>query len=167
MRHAVVVMGLALAGCCCRRMPLPCVSSQPIVQPVNVHLTPSASDACVDLRHVVPFILGKNDLLPGDVVTILEVRSDRLRLEVGGHYCVRGTYILESKPRATLCLWNTNGDTEGESSLRCKSVARGRGEFVFRFNSVEGRFGDPHVSFYGDADGEGFGGVYFDNPSSH
>jgi len=136
-------------------------------QPVNAYPTPSAVYPCADLRYVVPFVLGKNDLVPGDEVAILEVRSDRPRLEVGGHYCVRGTYALKSKPKATLCLWNTNGDTEGESSLRCKAVAGGGGEFIFRFNSVKGRFGSPHVSFYGDADGQGFGGVYFDNPSSN
>jgi hypothetical protein len=156
MRFAAL-WAVLLGGCCCARPACrPPEAARPSVEAPRPVATP-----CADLPQTVPFILGERDLRPGDDVTILGVRGDRARLEVGGRYCVWGRFVLRSKPTASLCLWSTDGETEATEAQRCATVT-GRGDFAFRFR-VRGPLGQLHVSFYPVEGGEGFGGVYFDN----
>ena len=155
MKFAGLLLAFALSGCCCQ--PRACCP------PTRAASVPQASQ-CGDLPLSVPFVLGQSDLRPGDQVTILGVRGDRPSMTTGGRYCVWGRYTLASAPSATLCMWSTNGETEGTEKERCANVT-GTGDFVFRF-SVKGQLGQPHVSFYPSGGGDGMGGVYFANAES-
>lgn len=116
-----------------------------------------------DFRYAVPFELGETHFLPGDRITIGEVRGTSDRIAVGQIYCVKGSYTLVSHDRAQLSVGVTaDNPIDGRRSgfiPQNTTVLKGEGTFML-FLPVACK-GWPHVSFYPDEGGNGFGGVYF------
>lgn len=94
-----------------------------------------------------PMRLGRR---PGDRITITSVRGDRPRLEKGGTYLVRGTYVLRSAPAAVLNLSVTTEGRPSGPSLAWKRtqvcrIEQGHGAFtLIATMRLKGWF---HVSF--------------------
>jgi hypothetical protein len=126
----------------------------------------------------------------GDRITIEEVRGTADSIKVGNMYEIRGTYRLASRGKATLSAYLTTDGTHsalrthyriyssssggnpfggnpfGDNRLRRPTLEREsmpaqRGEGRFKLFLYMGHEGKPHVSFYPEGGGEGFGHVYF------
>ncbi|MEM9368922.1 MAG: M56 family metallopeptidase [Planctomycetota bacterium] len=116
-----------------------------------------------DLPHTVAFEQGATRFLDGDEIAIHEVRGTAKTFERGHIYRIKGTYKLASHDKATIAAYTTaTNASEGRSrSMKVQhlSVDQGTGDFtLFLPMSVQGW---PHVSFYPQDGGEGFGGNYF------
>jgi hypothetical protein len=126
---------------------------------------PSATSAAVVAAHevcavTVPFHLDAASFAAGDDVRVTRVTGDRPKIEVGGTYCIEGTYVLGSAGAASLMLWSTNGelDTTHRADNR-RYVSKGSGTFSFVAKPL--RDGKLHVSYYpAPPGGSAFGGVY-------
>lgn len=106
------------------------------------------------------------DVPRGDEIKILEVRSDRKRIEVGGTYMVKGTYKLTSVPSARLALSMTASGPVGPTywgRWQTYKIEQGSGTFTLVAKMMYD--GEYHVSFYYPTrDGSGSTGrvgVYF------
>ena len=62
----------------------------------------ATNDTAADFSSVVPFELGEAEFLPGDSITIQQVRGTSTTIRTGETYCVEGTYTLASKEKADL-----------------------------------------------------------------
>ncbi len=103
---------------------------------------------------------GAAKFLDGDEIVIEEIRGTAATVTPGNIYWIKGTYKLNSAPKATLAAFTTatNAD-DGKSrvlAVQRVSVEKGEGEFALYLPMTVNGF--PHVSFY---NGGGFGGVYF------
>jgi beta-lactamase regulating signal transducer with metallopeptidase domain len=117
------------------------------------------------LTHTVNFEIGKTEFLPGDSITITEVRGTSDQIEVGGTYQVKGTYHLASHDKAALQLQETSSDLRHFQQGPNQSVDVSHGDGTFTLTEVMvDEDGKPHVSFY--ADGPSIGGVYFGTGAS-
>jgi hypothetical protein len=106
---------------------------------------------------------GDRDFLPGDDITLTEVRGTTADFDVGTLFLVKGKYTLQSRDEASLLLSVTatrtgEGKTSGNRRGRL-TIRRGSGEFEL---ATEMAFvGYPHVTLYDKPGGQPFGGVYF------
>jgi hypothetical protein len=120
-----------------------------------------------DLPFVIRLRTSKVGGMPrGDEIKIVEVRSDRKRIEVGGTYLVKGTYQLSSKPTARLSLSITSypGSSGRSKGGRWDTYQIERGTGTFTLVGKMTNDGDYHVSFYYPADNgryEAGAGIYF------
>jgi hypothetical protein len=124
--------------------------------------TPSASSASAasSARPAVfapiAFEVGNHGFADGEEIVVTAVAGDHATIEAGGRYRVEGTWKLASHPEATLALFATGGEVEGDHRLRIKA---GSGRFAFDATLAKGGF--LHVSLYPVSSGESFGGTYF------
>jgi beta-lactamase regulating signal transducer with metallopeptidase domain len=113
--------------------------------------------------YAVRFELGETQFLPGDQITITEVRGTADRIALSQIYCVKGRYTLASHDRAQLSVGITADNAADGTRTGFKpqdtTVTKGKGTFTL-FLPMTCK-GWPHVSFYPAAGGDGFGGVYF------
>lgn len=127
----------------------------PVILPA---LTPAPVS---ELTHVVQFQLGQSQFLPGDKITITEVRATSDHFEVDGTYQVTGTYTLASHDSATLALSVTAKDPKNAwgnwGTKQAITIHKGSGTFTLTERMP--CEGGPHISFY--ADSGTIGGVYF------
>jgi bla regulator protein blaR1 len=116
-----------------------------------------------EFPYALKFEQGATLFKDGDKVTILEIRGTADTFTPGNIYWIKGTYTLASHDRATLAAYTTAMDAENATGASFKVqttiVDRGNGRFTL-FLPMSCR-GWPHVSFYPDDGGEGFGGNYF------
>jgi hypothetical protein len=138
------------------------------------------------LSHRVPFEVGATWVQGGDRITIEEVRGTADSIKVGNLYEISGTYRLASLGKATLSASITDDGTDAAlrdlfpasssagNPLRVPvravptqergsmtSMTAERGEGRFRLLLYIGHEGKPHISFYPEGGGDGFGHVYF------
>jgi len=111
----------------------------------------------------VPFVVGASRFDEGDKISIRKVRGTASDFEPGGTYWIEGSYTLASRDKASLSAFVTakNAD-DGKTSIdeeQTMTVERGSGTFSLKLRMPYE--GWPHVSFYPDGGGDGFGGVYF------
>jgi beta-lactamase regulating signal transducer with metallopeptidase domain len=122
---------------------------------------PKAS--ATDFPYVVGFELGETRFLPGDNITITEVRGTDDKIALGEIYCVKGHYTLASHDRAQLNLGISARDAADgrRNGFRSQDsfASKGAGTFTLFLPMVYK--GWPHISFYPAEGGNGFGGVYF------
>jgi hypothetical protein len=119
------------------------------------------SETPTDFPAEVAFELGKAEFLPGDIITIQQVRGTSSTIVTGGTYCVEGTYTLASREEADLALFATTMSdvpTPIDPSQHTR-IAKGTGNF--RLVKTVRQEGYLHVSFYPVSSGGDFGGVYF------
>jgi beta-lactamase regulating signal transducer with metallopeptidase domain len=132
----------------------------PAAQPPQIlpALTPARDS---QLTHQLDFRLGQTQFLPGDSITITEVRGTSDALEVDGTYQVKGTYTLASLDHATLALSVSAKDSKNArgnwGAKQTVKITRGSGTFTL--TDRMGCEGYPHVSFYTETGS--VGGVYF------
>lgn len=112
-----------------------------------------------DFTTAVQFELGASEFLPGDTITIKELRGTSDVIQPGETYCVTGSYTLASHDEANLCFYatTTNATSTPETPSQTVHVTKGTGSFrlIKKMNEV----GYLHLTFYSPRNG--FGGVYF------
>jgi hypothetical protein len=137
---------------------------------IKSKLVPLLVTACATFRlfaqttpHYFPsvaqFELGDGEFLPGDSITIQELRGTSDTIQPGGTYNVTGTYMLTSHDEADLCFFATTTNatpTPIEPGQRMH-VTKGTGAFSLMKKVSED--GYLHLTFY--SNGQGVGGVYF------
>jgi beta-lactamase regulating signal transducer with metallopeptidase domain len=134
--------------------------ASPATQVANIlpALTPAPNS---QLTHPLDFRLGQTQFLPGDSITITEVRGTSDHFEVDGTYQVKGTYTLASVDHATLALSVSAKDSKNArgywGAKQTVNITRGSGTFTL--TERMGCEGYPHVSFYTET--ASIGGVYF------
>jgi hypothetical protein len=114
-----------------------------------------------DFPQAVQFELGVSDFAPGDSITINEVRGTADAIRPGETYCVTGTYTLNSQEAADLSFFETvsNSGSTPVDPLQTVQVVKGTRPFRLIKHVTDDGF--LHVTFYSQANGQGFGGVYF------
>jgi hypothetical protein len=112
-----------------------------------------------DFPAVAQFELGDSGFSPGDSITIQELRGTSDIIQLGGTYCVTGTYTLASHDKADLCLYatTTNRSPTPTDPAQCMHLTKGSGSF--RLIKKMNEEGYLHLTFY--SYGHGIGGVYF------
>ncbi len=110
---------------------------------------------------VVPFELGATEFLPGDSITIQQVRGTSPTIRTGGTYYVEGTYTLASRDQADLALFATTSSRVATPTDRSQIVRVEKGTGTFHLTKVMRAEGYLHLSFYPVPSGSAFGGVYF------
>jgi len=98
----------------------------------------------------------------GDSITITEVKATSPDLKAGDKVIVKGHYALSSKPKASLCLFQTATRGSGKGTIRPGqrlAVMKGEGEYELSETLEED--GYLHVTFYSVPQGTPFGGMYF------
>jgi beta-lactamase regulating signal transducer with metallopeptidase domain len=121
-----------------------------------------------DFPYVVPFELGETRFLPGDRITITEVRGSADSIALRQIYCVKGRYTLASHDRAQLSVGITadNAADGTRTGFKPQDTIVNKGEGTFTLLLPMACKGWPHVSFYPADGGNGFGGVYFGSEDS-
>ena len=107
-------------------------------------------------RYKIPFETGKTQFTEGGRLEILELWGTRPKVEIGGHYLVRGRYVLPSSEDGTLYFHETAANAAdgwgAEMDLQHVTVAKGRGEFMLVHGmTVPGWF---HLSLIGNNQGK-------------
>ncbi len=128
-----------------------------------VRKRPSVATTTSDFPNAVPFELGETQFLPGDRITITEVRGTADTIALRQIYCVKGHYTLASHDRAQLSVGITadNAADGTRTGFKPQDTIVNKGEGTFTLFLPMACKGWPHVSFYPAAGGNGFGGVYF------
>jgi hypothetical protein len=119
------------------------------------------SDTAADFPAVVAFELGKAEFLPGDSITIQQVRGTSSTIGTGETYCVEGTYTLASREEANLALFATTVSDVPTPIDPAQHTHIAKGTGAFRLVKTMRQEGYLHVSFYPAGSGGDFGGVYF------
>lgn len=112
-----------------------------------------------DFPSVVQFELGDSGFLPGDSITIQELRGTSDVIQPGGTYCVTGTYTLTSHDKADLCFFATTTNKSATPVDPAQRVHLTKGRGSFRLIKKMNEEGYLHLTFY--SYGHGIGGVYF------
>ncbi len=120
-----------------------------------------ADTAPQNFPSAVQFELGASEFLPGDSITIQELRGTSDVIQPGETYCVTGTYILTSHDEADLSFYatTTNGTPTPIDPAQTVHLTKGTGSF--RLIKKMNEEGYLHLTFYSSTTGQGFGGVYF------
>jgi hypothetical protein len=122
---------------------------------------PLLAQTSQDFPSVVQIELGDTEFLPGDSITIEEVRGTSDTIQPGGTYSVTGTYTLTSHDEADLSFFatTTNATPTPVDPAQRLHLTKGTGSFrlIKKMNEV----GYLHLTFYSRSTGQGFGGVYF------
>jgi hypothetical protein len=89
------------------------------------------SETTTDFPAAVTFELGKAEFLPGDSITIQQIRGTSFTIVTGGACCVEGTYTLASKEEADLALFATTvSDVSSPiDPSQHTRIATGKGKF--------------------------------------
>jgi hypothetical protein len=119
------------------------------------------SDTAADFPAVVAFELGKAEFLPGDSITIRQVRGTSSTIGTGETYCVEGTYTLASREEADLALFATTVSDIPTPIDPRQHTRIEKGTREFRLVKTMRQEGYLHLSFYPVPSGGDFGGVYF------
>jgi hypothetical protein len=119
------------------------------------------SETAADFPAVVAFELGEAEFLPGDSITIQQVRGTSSTIGTGETYCVEGTYTLASRDKADLALFATTVSDVPTPTDPSQHTRIEKGTGKFRLVKTMRQEGYLHVSFYPVPSGSGFGGVYF------
>ncbi|MEX2317002.1 MAG: protein kinase [Pirellulales bacterium] len=120
-----------------------------------------------EFKFTVPFEIGAATFPHGDSIVIEDVNGTADSIKPGNQYEIKGRYRLLSQERAQLSVYITDDRTDpaarqfrsAYTAKQSKIVTRGDGRFTLVLPMLHG--GKPHVSFYPEKGGEGFGGVYF------
>jgi RNA polymerase sigma factor (sigma-70 family) len=128
----------------------PAIPAPPVVGP---------APTTVQYPETVAFELGSSKFLPGDNITITEVRGTSNMIEAGNVYQIKGTYRLSSQNGVSLQSHITTEQPIGVQEFpdQRQDIKRGQGTFTLPLNVPVG--GSPHVSFY--VGKTIIGGVYF------
>jgi hypothetical protein len=119
------------------------------------------SDTAADFPAVVAFEVGKAEFLPGDSITIQQVRGTSSTIGTGETYCVEGTYTLASREEADLALFATTVSDIPTPIDPRQHTRIEKGTSAFRLVKTMRQEGYLHLSFYSVPSGGDFGGVYF------
>jgi len=114
-----------------------------------------------DFPSVVQFELGEGEFLPGDSITIEQVRGTSPTIRTGETYCVEGTYKLASREKADLALFATTASKVATRTDPSQIVRIEKGTGTFHLVKTMRGEGYLHVSFYPVPGGDSFGGIYF------
>lgn len=114
-----------------------------------------------DFPSVAQFELGSSEFMPGDSITIQELRGTSDVIRPGGTYCVSGTYTLASHDEADLSFFATTTNANPTPVVPAQTVHVTKGTGSFRLIKKMDEDGYLHLTFYSRATGHGFGGVYF------
>jgi beta-lactamase regulating signal transducer with metallopeptidase domain len=121
-----------------------------------------------DFPHVVKFDLGETQFLPGDSITITEIRGTADTVTPNNTYMIRGRFTLASAEHADLSTYVTAIDREQHHDAydqrQTVRLDKGSGTFtvVLPFLSK----GCPHLSFYPTEGGSSFSALYFGSGES-
>ena len=118
-----------------------------------------AQTATQDFPSVVQFELGDSGFLPGDSITIQELRGTSDVIQLDGTYSVTGTYTLASHDTADLCFYATTTNKSFTPTDPAQHVHVTKGTGSFRLIKKMNDPGYLHLTFY--SGGHGIGGVYF------
>jgi hypothetical protein len=113
------------------------------------------------LPHAVPYELGAGEFAPGDGIKIGALTGTSAAIELGGTYCVTGTYVLNSRAEADLSFFATTTNRVSTPVEPAQTVHVHQGAGSFRLVKKMTEPGYLHLTFYSPATGQGFGGVYF------
>ena len=151
------VFALIVASTCLMLVLTPDSHADLKQQPANAQLAGS------DFPHAVKFEQGATRFEAGDRIENTEIRGTATTFGRGNIYVINGNYTLASQARATLAAYVTaTGSTNNFGhSLTVQHLKIDRGEGTFTLFLPMYIDGLPHVSFYSDRDGQGFGGNYF------
>lgn len=110
----------------------------------------------------VETVLGPKLYRDGDVVEITDVLSTSPRLEQGDTVTVKGRVRLDSRAKASLCLFltQTEGDGHEETEAR-QRIPVLEGIHEFELKTTIKHQGKLHVTLYDGNTGRPFGGTYF------
>ena len=114
-----------------------------------------------DFPAVVPFELGTVDFLPGDSITIQQLRGTSSTIRTGETYYVEGTYTLASRDKADLAWYATTSSNVPTPTDPSQIVRVEKGAGTFRLAKTMREDGYLHLSFYPVPSGGSFGGLYF------
>jgi beta-lactamase regulating signal transducer with metallopeptidase domain len=109
----------------------------------------------------VDFVVGPNKCWGGDKITIEEVRSKLGTLGKGDTITVKGSYVLASRPRATLSLYVTQDANDPPDYNPGVSISAKAGTHSFEMKRTITCKGHLHFTFYSLDSGRDFGTVYF------
>lgn len=113
----------------------------------------------------IEFETGGSSFQIGDSIEIENVLGSTEEFQVGNTYLVKGRYKLDSRDTATISVFVTaTGEGEGHTGISPEQQAHvKKGMGTFELSITIPYKGWPHVSFYPNDGGNGFGGVYFGN----
>ena len=127
-----------------------------------------AQEAPDEFSHVVHFDLGNSQFLPGDNISITEIRGTADTVTPGNTYQIKGTYKLASAEEAKLATYVTEpaDDTHHDPYDQRQTVAikKGSGTFTVMLPFISK--GWPHLSFYPARGGSSFSTLYFGSAES-
>ncbi len=114
--------------------------------------------------HGVHFELGESQFLPGDHITITEIRGTSDQITPQNTYQIKGTYTLDSADDADLAVYVTSGvinDTHHDpyDQRQTVHVTKGSGNFIVVLPFLSKGF--PHLSYYPTNGGSSFSAQYF------
>ncbi len=130
----------------------------------NAHADAAPSNAsATDFPHVVHFGVGETQFLPGDSITISEVRGTAEKIALGEIYCIKGHYTLASHDQAQMNVGISAQDVADarRSGFKPQDSIVHKGKGTFTLFLPMGCKGWPHISLYPAEGGNDFGGVYF------
>jgi hypothetical protein len=113
--------------------------------------------------HVIDFKRGANRFEGRDNISITEVRGTAKSMKPGNIYWIKGKYTLASRERATI-LASVTADNVADGkgkTLKVQKTKVDKGEGTFMLYLPMYYDGWPHVSFYPERGGDGFGESYF------
>jgi hypothetical protein len=112
-----------------------------------------------DFPSALQFELGDSGFLPGDSITVQELRGTSDVIQPGGTYSVTGTYTLTSHDKADLCFFATTTNANPTPIDDAQRVHLTKGTGTFRLIKKMNEDGYLHLTFY--SGGHGIGGIYF------
>jgi len=104
-------------------------------------------DVASRFQYDVPIETGKVWSAGPDRISILEIWGTRPRIEVGGHYLVRGTYTLKSADAGEV-FFHVKGPSNAGSDLDLQHVQVRRGSGNFSVVHGFSKDGNCHVSLF-------------------
>ena len=104
-------------------------------------------DVAARFQYRVPLEIGKSWTNGQDRIAVTEVRGTRPRIEVGGHYLVRGTYTLKSTEAGEV-FFHVKGPSNAGSDLDLQHVHVQRGSGTFSVVHGFSRDGNCHVALF-------------------
>jgi len=107
----------------------------------------SFEDVTSRFQYVVPLEIGKTWSNGQDRLTITEIRGTRPRVEVGGHYLVRGTYTLKSADAGEV-FFHVKGPSNAGTDLDLQHLPVHRGSATFAVVHGMSKDGNCHVSLF-------------------
>jgi hypothetical protein len=120
-----------------------------------------AAITAADFPATVPFERGATEFLPGDSITIQQVRGTSATIRTGETYYVEGTYTLASRDQADLAVFATTASAVSTPTDPSQITRVKKGTGTFRLVKTMRGEGYLHLSFYPVPGGSAFGGIYF------